>query len=281
MHFFIALLFFGFAFISCSKKKDVNAEEPVARVLDQYLYPSDLDGLIPSGISKDDSVRISRRLIEEWSRNKLLLYQAEINLPADQKDVNKQVEEYRSSLLIYKYKQLLLNQNLDNSITDDEIKDYYSENFSNYILDADLVQVNYIKVPLSAPQIPQVRLWYRSDREDYMEKLREYASEYAASYSIGDTSWTYFSDLSKQVPINIENPSRYLNYNKNLEARDSMYYHFVRIKKRLAEGEVKPLVLVADDIKSVLLNKRKIEFIQDLENTVYKEGKSRNQVEIY
>ena len=260
---------------------NVNEEEPLARVLNEYLYPSDLQGLIPPNITAEDSVRIIRRLIEEWSRNKLLLYQAETNLPEDQKEIERQVEEYRSSLLIYKYKQLLLGQNMNDSITDEEIEEYYRENFSNYILDTDLVQVNYIKVPLSAPQISQVRRWVRSSREDYQQNLMEYSEEYADHYSIDDSTWIYFTDLVSQIPLSIENPSRYLLYNRNIEARDSNFYHFIKIREKLSEGEIKPLQLVADDIKSVLLNKRKIEYIQDLENTVYKEGKSRNQVEIY
>ena len=260
---------------------NVNEEEPLARVLNEYLYPSDLQGLIPPNITAEDSVRIIRRLIEEWSRNKLLLYQAETNLPEDQKEIERQVEEYRSSLLIYKYKQLLLGQNMNDSITDEEIEEYYRENFSNYILDTDLVQVNYIKVPLSAPQISQVRRWVRSSREDYQQNLMEYSEEYADHYSIDDSTWIYFTDLVSQIPLSIENPSRYLLYNRNIEARDSNFYHFIKVREKLSEGEIKPLQLVADDIKSVLLNKRKIEYIQDLENTVYKEGKSRNQVEIY
>lgn len=275
--FFIAAL----SLSSCLQEGKVNDEEPIARVLDDYLYPSDLVDLVPSNLSVEDSIRIARRLIEEWSKNKLLLHQAETHLPPEQKEIEKQVEEYRSSLLIYKYKQLLLGQNLDNNITDQEIKEYYDENHSNYILESDLVQVNYVKIPVSAPQISQVRYWSRSDREDNIQKLKDYAAEYAEQYSIGDTSWIYFSEAIKDLPINIDNPSIYLNYNRNIEASDSAFYHFMRIKNRLKEGEIKPLELVSGDIRSVLLNKRKIEYIQDLENTVYKEGKSRNQVEIY
>jgi hypothetical protein len=47
------------------------------------------------------------------------------------------------------------------------------------------------------------------------------------------------------------------------------------------EGQVAPLELVKDDIRSVIINKRKITFIEDLENSVYKDGRAKNKVEIY
>ncbi|MCF8380956.1 MAG: hypothetical protein K9H49_15385 [Bacteroidales bacterium] len=266
---------------SCKNSGDETNLIPLARVHDQILYSTYLDDLIPAGLSEEDSSRIARRLIEEWTRNKLFLYQAELNLPEEQKDIEKQVEEYRSSLLTFRYKQLILQENLNEKIDDQEIESYYSENLSNYILDSDLVQLRILKIPVSSPQISDVRLWYRSDREDYVSRLKAYAENYAVQYSIDDSTWVYFRDIVANTPLNIDNIERYLNYNRNIELSDSSYYYFIKINNRLKEGDIKPLALVKDNIRSVILNKRKIEFIQDLENTVYKEGISRNQIEIY
>lgn len=266
---------------SCKSNKEEDNLTPLARVYDQILYSSYLQDMIPSGLSEEDSSRIARRLIEEWTRNKLLLHQAELHLPEKQKDIDKQVEEYRSSLLTFRYKQLILQENLNEEISFQEIEEYYAENLSNYVLESDLVQIRILKIPVSSPQISDVRVWYKSDREDIKTKLKEYAENYAEQYSIEDSSWVYFRDIVTSTPLNIDNIERYLNYNRNIEVSDSSFYYFIKINNRLKEGDIKPLELVKDNIRSVILNKRKIEFIQDLENTVYKEGISRNQVEIY
>lgn len=270
-----------FFFTSCENLNNGNNETPIARVYDDYLYPSSITELIPSGLSDEDSMRITRRIVEEWVRDRLLLKQAELTLPEQMKNVERQVDEYRTSLLIFKYKQSLLNQNLDSLIDESEIEKYYRENSSNYVLESDIVQLTWVKIPVSAPDIYQVRRWSRSDNEDYQESLREYCNKYAESFTANDTSWYHFIEILDRIPLKIDNPSRYLNYNRNIEARDSSWYYFIHIKDRRKEGELKPLSMVRDNIHSVLLNKRKLEFIQDLENTVYKEGLSRNQVEIY
>ena len=277
----IASLLFILLLPGCTMKKQDNPEIPIARAYDEYLYPSDINGQIADGLSQEDSARIARRVIDDWIRNRLLLKQAEIHLPLEMKDVEKQVEEYRSSLLIFKYKQNLLRQNIDTIISEKEIADYYKDNASNYVLESDVVQATFIKIPLSAPNIGNVRSWYRSDREESLESLKNYCSEYAMQYSIQDSSWIIFTDLLAQTPIETANPSNFLNYNKYLEAQDSTAYYFIKINGRLKEGDVKPLPLVKNNIRTVLLNKQKLEYLQDLENTVYREGLSRNQAEIF
>ena len=266
---------------SCAMKQEEISEKPVARVFDQYLFPSDLKGHIPQGLDPEDSVRITRRLIEEWIRNRLLLKQAEIHLPESLKNVDRQVDENRSSQLNFKYKQNLLTQNLDSLIDEREVENYYLQNASNYVLENDIVQAIYIKLPSKAERLNEVRRWYRSDQEEHASSLREYCLEHAESYAIDDTTWINFTDLLANTPLNIDNPSRYLNYNRFIETSDANYHYFIRILNRKKEGEVKPLSMVQENIRTVLLNKRKLEYVQELENSVYKEGLSRNQVEIY
>ncbi len=269
------------SFFACTRVNKATQERPVARVNNTYLYPSDLSEHIQEGLSPEDSIKAARRLIDEWVRNQLLLKQAEDNLPAGEKDVHRQVEEYRTSLLIFKYKQNLLAQNLDTIIPEKEIKAYYEENSSNYILSSDVVKATYVKILVSAPDINKVRSWYRSEKEEDLSALQDYCSTYGEKCIIGSDHWIKFSELIGETPLRIDNPGRYLNYNRNIESSDSLSYYFIHIIDRIQEGQVAPIELVRDDIRSVLMNKRKIQYLQDLENTVYKEGLSRNQAEIY
>jgi hypothetical protein len=272
---------FIFALVTCGKLPKKSEEHPLAKVYDSYLYPSDLKGDIPTGISSEDSIHIARRLIEEWARERLLLKRAEQYLSYDQKNVDKQIEEYRLSLLTFKYKQILLAQNLDTIIKNEELQKYYEEYSSNYILDADVVKVTFVKVPLTAPQLNEVRQWYRSNNIEDLDKLEKYCLNYAERYIIKGEKWFKFTELIEGLPLKIDNPGRYLDYTTNIDVKDSVYNFFIHIYERIPESQVSPIDLVRNNIRSVILNKRKIEFIQDLENSIYKDGLSRNQVEIY
>ena len=276
----ICFMFFG-VLGSCRQISKLEPEKPIARVYDLYLYPSDLVRRIPEGASADDSIRMARRLTEEWVREKLLLNRAEQYLSEEQKDVDKQLEEYRSSLLTFIYKQKLLTQNLDTVVNDQELQSYYDLNSSNYILDTDVVKVNYVKVPVNAPQISDVRRWYRSELAEDLDNLEKYCITYASNYMIHGEKWFRFINLINATPLTIANPSSYLNTNKNIETSDASYHYFIHIIDRVQEGQVAPLDLVKNDIQSVIINKRKIRFMEDLENSVYKDGRANNKVEIY
>lgn len=266
---------------SCGRKPETNREPALARVHNAYLYPSDLRENFPAGLAMEDSLKVQRRLVDSWVRNQLLLRQAETYLPEEEKDVKRQVEEYRISLLIFKYKQYLVYRNIDSIVTEEEIAGYYQENTENFILNSDVVKVNYVKAPVGAPQLNQVSLWYRSEDPAHNVLLKGWCEEFADSYIIGGEEWIRFNDLLARIPFNPENPGRYLNYNRNIEVSDSLFQYYIHIIDRIPEGNPSPIELVKQNIISVILNKRKLEYIQDLENTVYKDGLSRKQVEIF
>jgi hypothetical protein len=278
---FVLVFILIVALTACRNNKKSEQEKPVARVYDLFLYPSDLASRIPEGVSNDDSIRISRRLTEEWVREKLLLNRAEQYLSADQKNVDKQIEEYRSSLLTFIYKQKLLSQNLDTVVNEQELQAYYDQNSSNYILDNDVVKVNYVKVPGNAPDLANVRRWYKSELPEDLDNLEKYCIIYASNYMIHGEQWFHFANLIDATPLKVSNVAAYLNSNKNIETNDSSFYYFIHIIDRVQEGQVAPLDLVKDDIRSVIINKRKIKFMEDLENSVYQDGRAKNKVEIY
>lgn len=266
---------------SCGLIETEKTDQPVARAYGKFLYKSDLLEIIPEGTVSQDSAIIARNYIDTWVRTQLMLNKAEEALTDDQKNVNKKIEEYRSSLLIYSYRQKLLLQKMDTLITEDEIIDYYENNIDNFILANEIVKAVFVKVPLTAPNISDLRNWIRSGTVDGLDKLEKYSIIYADKFDTFNNSWIYFKTLMKQVPLTIRQPDRYLRYNKNIETSDSRFHYFVHISDHKSEGEVMPLELIRNDIKSILLNKRKIWFYNDLEKKVYNEGANRNLFEIY
>ena len=265
----------------CGLLNGNNHEEPVARVYEKYLYPSDIEHAIPAGSSTQDSTILAKRFTDTWIRNQLMLHQAEQALTEEQKDFEKQIAEYHRSLLIFSYRQKLLQQKMDTIVSTTEIDTFYHQNLSNFILGQDVIKGTFIKVPLSATRMDELRGWSRSNGEDDLDSMEKYCISYADKYSDFNNTWVYFSSIKTQLPMQISQPSRYLRYNKNIETEDSMYRYFLHITDHLPEGEVAPIEMVSDDITNIILNKRKIEFFQDLEKRVYNDGVTRNQFEIY
>ena len=265
----------------CSLFQGSNHEEPVARVFEQYLYPSDLKAAIPPGTSDPDSVILAKRFVETWVKDQLMLNRAEQALTEEQMDFEKQIAEYHRSLLIFSFRQKLLQQKLDTAVNKNEIQTYYEENINNFLLNQDVIKGTFIKVPLTAPRMDELRRWSWNSREEDLVQMEKYCITYADKYSNFNDTWVYFSNVKDQLPMKISQPSRYLRFNKNIETTDDQFRYMLHVTDHVTEGEAAPVELVWDDIVNIILNKRKIEFIQDLEQRVYNDGVNRNQFEIY
>jgi hypothetical protein len=267
--------------MSCKENNQNKHQKPVARALDKYLYVSDLSEVIPSGISQSDSASMAADFVDKWIRNQLLLSKAEVNLTEEEKQVEQQIENYRSSLLIYAYEQSYLKQKLDTVVPDTEIIDYYNQNTSNYVLNENLFKGHFIKVPATAPEIYKLRQWSRSDDPESIKNLESYCFNYAAKYDHFDENWTNLDDLLHQLPVRLSYLSSYIQTRKYYETRDSFFYYFITAKEFAPSGSIKPIELVKEDIKSIILNKRKMKLINELESNIYNDAQNRGQFTIY
>jgi len=267
--------------LSGCKEEDNTSKKPIAKIHEKNLYLSDVESVIPNGKSKEDSAMIAENYIRNWIKKQLLLKKAEQNLSEDNKDIQKQIEEYRSSLLIYRYQQQLIDQKIDTTVSEDEISSYYKKNTSNFTLDENLVRVLYIELPKNSPNISNVKKWITSDDSEHINKLENYCYQYAKKFDDFNNDWIVFKNLINNIPLDINNPQRFLQYNQTIEHSDSLFNYFIKINEYKLKGTPAPISYVRDKIKSVILNKRKHHLLEKLEKDLYNEALNRNEFIIY
>ena len=152
---------------SCTSFLRQKSERAVARVHDEYLYESDMQGVVAPGTPARDSMVIARNFIDNWIRKQLLIRQAERNLTDMQLDFSRQLEDYKNSLTIYAYENELVRQKLDTVVTDEDIRTYYDSNQQNFLLKDNIVRYQYVRLPLESRVIRQVKkLLESNDPED-------------------------------------------------------------------------------------------------------------------
>ena len=276
-----SLIFILIFLTSCSYFFNRKSERVIARAYDDYLYESDLKGVIPSGTAPEDSTILARNFIDTWIRQKLLTRQAENNLPAEQLDFSNQLESYKNSLTIFEYEHELVNQKLDTIVSEEEIETYYTNNQKNFLLKENIVQMQYVKVPIKSKNVRQFKdLLYSGASED-KTRLSELAEKYAADYFLDEQDWLLFNEVLAQIPIKTYNQEEYLKNHQNLEVQDSLYYYFVRFRDFRIKENISPLSFEKDRIRNIILNKRKMELINKMHQDVYDNALKKNDFEIY
>jgi len=267
-------------FAACQQRNETQ-RKPIAKIHSKYLYLSDLRKVIPNSKSKEDSAIIAKNYVNKWIKKQLLLEKAERNLPEKSRDITNQLEEYRASLLIYRYQQQLIDQKLDTVVTQQEIENYYKENASNFVLDKNLAKVLYIKLSVNSPNIENVRSWYKSNDESNLKKLTDYSYQYAEKFDDFDNQWIDFTGFIKNIPYEVNNAARFFRYRKYIEVKKNNFIHFIRINDYQLKGTTAPVNYVRDKIKSIIINKRKHQLLKTLENDIYNDALNRNEFVIY
>jgi len=251
----------------------------LARVYDTYLYRSDLEDIVPTGTHPKDSVMMVKNFINKWIEEQLLIHAAEENLSTDQKNFKDQLENYRNSLLIYTYESLLIEKNLDTVVRDNEIYLYYEENKQNFELKENIVKVHYVilKEP-PRKNNPLKRLLLSNDPAD-MEELGVFCKRNAFDYSLDD-NWIPFSELLNTIPIETYNQTIYLQNNKYVEFNDSSFYYFIRFIDFKIQESVSPLNFEKENIRNIIINKRKAQLIEKKRKEMHQQAKNKNRFEI-
>ena len=253
----------------------------MARVYDDYLYESDLNGVVAPGTLPKDSLLITRSFIENWVRQRLIIQQAEKNLTSSQMDFTRQLENYKNSLTIYAYENALVMQKLDTLITDEETQNYYDANQQNFLLKDNIVQIQYVKLPLKNTISKQIKKLLNSDDQDEKNKLADLCEKNAADYFLDNQNWLLFNDVLKQIPVKTYNQEEFLKNHRDLEYQDSLYVYLVRFKDFKIKESVSPLNFEKQRIHDVILNKRKIELINRMQEDLYSNAQKKNVFEIY
>ena len=265
---------------ACSffKKK---TERAVARVYNDYLYESDLKGIIPPKTSMNDSITLAHSFINNWIRQKLIIRQAENNLASDKMSFDKEIEDYKNSLIIYEYESELVREKLDTVVSDEEIQDYYNANQQNFLLKDNIVQIQYVKLNLKSANARQLKKLLMSDVPGDKTRLAELSEKNAADYFLDDQNWIPFNELLKKIPIKTYNQEDFLKNHREVDCQDSAFLYLVRFKDFRTKENVSPLTFETERIRNIILNKRKIELISRMHQDIYEKGQKDNIFEIY
>lgn len=280
-HFYITFLSIA-ALAGCNLFNiDQERGEPLARAYDAYLYQEDVQGIFPDGLTPEDSLLFLENFIYKWGKQQLILQKASFNLAESEQDFDILVEEYRNDLVRFTYQQSYVNEHLDTSITEEEIQEYYEKNPQNFELKENILQADYVILDGETPDLKKVKRWFLSYKEKDEERFSEYALNYGMVHILNDTNWIPFEEVARTVPIKTYNQQQFLQKNKKVVIEDSLNVYFLNIRAFKIKDDVSPLPYVKQTVKSILLNRRKLDLIDKMEMDIFDDAYEKKDFEVY
>jgi hypothetical protein len=260
------------------QEKEEKSSEIIAIVNTEKLFKEDLKNVLPQNISREDSIVLVKSFINDWAIKQLLLNKAgNNNSLEDINEINDLVNDYRESLLINNYKEMLINQQLDTVIKEAEIKDFYLKSKGNFRLNEELIKVKYLHFDHKVISKKEFLKLFKSEEIEDLEALEKQQLSFKY-YQFNDSIWTQLDKVLLKLPFSKEN---LLKKTKLLQKQDSIGLYLVAIKDVLVRNDTAPLSYIKPTIKQMILHKRKIELIRDIEKIIVKDATKNNNFKVY
>ncbi len=271
-------------FISCELPMKFKNEEPktaVAKVYNSTLYQSEIDLVLASNLTKQDSALFVENYINSWAKQQLLLHQAELNLKDETLSFEKLVSDYRATLYINAYKEALVLNKLDTLVTDYQIEKYYLANNNNFKLNEELVQIKYLHTNSNRLDKKGLIKLFKSTKEEDIDSLQLRALEFK-SFNFNDSIWIKYSEILDKINyLKSEDKKNILKKTNFLQKEDSLGLYLISIKDVLKRNEIAPISYVYPTIKQIILHKRKLELLRKIEVDLLNDAIKNQKFETY
>lgn len=279
MHKYYIYIFLIMTLLCAGCKKETlqndEADDILFTVGEFSLKQADVERLIPSGVSSEDSVRMFEAIVERNLKSMLLQEVALRNLTHPD-EIKKKVEEYRNRLIIAEYEKEMSDAGVSN-VDEKKLRRYYSNNAESLILTEPLVKGIYIKTRSTGYDLDNIKKWMLKADAKSIENIEKYGLSGADEYDHFSDRWIAWHTVAEVIP---EMPSKY----PPQEALNSIYEiskngatYLLHITDIFEAGKLMPYEYAKPIISEILGRELRGEYeqklIAGLYNKALKEGK--------
>ena len=270
-----------FLFFSCDNYFKNQSNIDVARVEDEYLTQFEIESIFENSTNSADSTMVLNNYINNWAANKLLIQRALLNLTEEnQNRIQDLVDDYKSDILINSYIDAMVNENMNLEVTSYELDSLYDDYKETFKLTEELFKIRFIYISNLNPDIRLFKKKLRRFNIDDIKYLDSLSFQFNR-FSLNDSVWRNKNEVFYQLP-NLKKENKYMLKKSNfIEIKDSLGLYLININDMLKINQYAPLEYVSETLKRMVINKRKLLFIDQLRKDITKDAIKNKNFEIY
>ena len=254
--------------------------DALATIGDTHLYKDEVDIVYAQQGRGIDSASFVQDYVQRWAVDVLFHEKAKENV-ASTAEIDRMVEKYRESLIQNLYQDRLITQQLVPTITAEEVREFYEKEQSLFELTEPYVKGFYVKLPYKNSKVRDVRNRCLRRGQDDLEELERLCSENGYEYQFFMEEWLPFVDLAHKTPLTEQQLMDRLLRKKIIEFTEGKFTYFVCADSILKRNDIKPIEMVSDEIKELLINSKKARFIKQMKRSLYEEALKSGRVILY
>ena len=251
---------------SCAYVRKERARDVVAECCGKVLTIGELDQLT-YGFTGEDSARMAEEYIRNWAIELLMYDNAH---RATNRQIEELVADYRRSLYMHEYEQLLVAQRMPQMIEDSLVLAFYETHKSQLSLREMILKGALVVIPNGAPNVADLKrnLQHLDDAES-LEWIEKYVYQYGVGYELFVEDWKMQEEVLGCIPLEKQELEKLLRKNRQVEVQDSINTYLLEVMDYHLAGSVMPLEYARKDIEKNILGARRVDFLKDARNELY------------
>lgn len=268
---------FCFALVSCSSNDTV-----LATVDDSDLTESDARVMMKHlGYNPDSKMELDE-FVRQWCQREALKKELESTDPELSKLVELRSNAFEGELAQFYLEEELLKGNLDTVVTKYQMAEYYSKNKEDFLLSDYLVKGLYLKVPKSADfKTQNIDQAYLLKNDKDLSEVNSYAKLYAENFYFNDSTWIYFNELSKDIPLTKYNVDNIVLNRTKTYFSDDEFTYFLNITDYALKDDIPPMEFLSEQIKEIIVLNRLQQLKEQYGSTLIEKIKDKHEIIIH
>ena len=258
-----------------------GSDDVVAVVGSDKLFREDIEALIPKGLSSEDSLRLASQYINSWASDRVYLKIAEEQLSKSEKDVTKELEEYRRSLLKYRYEQLYVNERLDTAVSQSVIEEYYQAHKDNFVLERPVVKARFVNISSDSPSLKQIRKRMSSTEANDLIEADSIAFSSAVKFTTWSDKWIDVAVLAREYSADYSSVLSKMNKRWIEDVDTTGHVRLTYVSDIMQKGQTAPIEYCQDNIKNIIISSRRQNLLLTLEQDLLKDARANGDFKIY
>lgn len=272
---FVVLLIVVPIMVGCTLFERQRKSGIVVECNGHSLTQVEIDALT-NGLQSEDSARVAESYIRQWAMD-LLVYDAAKEV--ESKEIERLVEDYRRSLYVHDYEERMIAQRMPKHVEDSLVKGFYETHSSRFVLDETIVKGMLLIVPLGAPNMDELKRQMAKPFDDEnLELIEKYAYNYAIGYELFLEDWTRSGQILLRMPFSETNLHKQLNQKRQIVVEDSVNTYLLQVTDVHMKGTEMPLDYARTKIEQILLNERRVEFLEQERDKLYNKALQQNNL---
>lgn len=280
------LLFISFlsVCVSCNyfQSKQQETDSILAEAEGKTLHLSEIKNIFPAGITRKDSLELLKNYIYNWTYKCVMAAKAEQVLDKQQRNVEKELDDYRMSLLAYRYEMFCLHRDLDTLVNNDDLLACYQQDFPPPpVTSPPTAKVVYIKMRQTA--VTELNMLRQALSDN---KGRSFIDSLCVAINVQPdyigNLWLSMDEIADLFPFSGEQCSVAIRNNKSMiEEKRGGYVYFLGLREVRGRPYYPPMAQLREQYYTTIINQRRMDLLKKIETDVYNKALDNQHVKIY